>query len=472
MRSLTSEPGVRGAADLELREPRGRILVVDDEEVIAATLKEFLQGEGYEVATAAATPAALELVESFEPDVVLCDIQLPGGDGLTLLNRSLQLRPETLFVMITAYATVENAVAAFQRGAHDYLMKPVMFEELLAKIDRLMRYRRLLLENQTLRRQLHAHEPIETLVGRSPAMEAVKSLIRKVGPTRSTVLITGESGTGKELVARALHSCGPDPESVFLAVNCAAIPPDLLENQLFGHVRGAFTGADRDHAGLFVAAGHGTVFLDEIGELSKPTQAKLLRAIENKEVLPVGANRPVSFQARLVTATNKVLVDEVAAGRFREDLYYRLNVVSVHLPPLRDRREDIPELVAVLLAKHAARLGKHVRGIDNATMRGLMAAPWKGNVRELDNALERAVILAEGPILTPDDFPPGLIIEPVSESEPNSDNLKAAVREYEWHHIRRVLKDCRDDKREAARRLGLGLSSLYRKLEELGLRTG
>ncbi len=452
------------------RESKGRVLIVDDEEVIASTLKEFLQGEGYDAATAMATPAALGLVESFEPDVVLCDIQLPGGDGLTILNRSLQVRPETLFIMITAYATVENAVAAFQRGAHDYLMKPVMFEELLAKIDRLMKYRRLLLENQALRRQFHTREDLETLVGRSPAIQAVKTLIRKVGPTRSTVLISGESGTGKELVARALHTFGPEPDAVFLAVNCAAIPHDLLENQLFGHVRGAFTGADRDNAGLFIAAGRGTVFLDEIGELSKSTQAKLLRAIENKEVLPIGANRTVSFHARLVTATNKDLLAEAGAGRFREDLYYRLNVVSIHLAPLRDRREDIPELVSVLLAKHAARLGKHVQGVDNATVRGLMAAPWKGNVRELDNALERAVILGDGPILTPDDFPPGLMIETDAESGATRDNLRAAVRDYERHHIQRVLKDCVDDKREAARRLGLGLSSLYRKLEELDIR--
>jgi DNA-binding NtrC family response regulator len=453
------------------RSSRGRVLIVDDEDVIASTLKEFLQGEGYDVATAMNMPVALGLIESFEPDVVLCDIQLPGADGLTLLNRSLQVRPETLFIMITAYATVENAVAAFQRGAHDYLMKPVMFEELLAKIDRLMKYRRLLLENQALRRQFHAHEDLGTLVGRSPPVQAVKTLIRKVGPTRSTVLITGESGTGKELVARALHTFGRDPDSVFLAINCAAIPHELLENQLFGHVRGSFTGADRDQAGLFVAAGHGTVFLDEIGELTKSTQAKLLRAIENKEVLPIGATRPVSFHARLVTATNKDLLAEVAAHRFRDDLYYRLNVVSIHLPPLRDRREDIPELVSVLLAKHAARLGKHVQGVDNATVRGLMAASWRGNVRELDNALERAVILGDGPTLTPDDFPPGLMIETDPENGPTLDNLRAAVREYERHHIRRVLKDCGDDKREAARRLGMGLSSLYRKLEELGFRS-
>ena len=371
--------------------------------------------------------------------------------------------------MITAYATVENAVAAFQRGAHDYLMKPVLFEDLLAKLGRLIRFRRLLRENQALRRSCTTKGDIDSLVGESPPIQAVKTLIRKVGPTRTTVLITGESGTGKELVARALHALGPASDEMFLAINCAAIPHDLLENQLFGHVRGAFTGADRDHAGLFVAAGRGTVFLDEIGELARSTQAKLLRAIENKEVLPVGATRPVSFQARLLTATNKDLAAEVAADRFRADLYYRLNVVSIHLPPLRNRREDIPELVAVLLAKHVKSLGKRVDGVDNATVRGLMSARWVGNVRELDNALERALILSEGPILTPDDFPPGLIVE--SDGDAAGDNLRAAVREYERHHIQRVLRECGDDKREAARRLGLGLSSLYRKLEEIGIRS-
>jgi DNA-binding NtrC family response regulator len=448
--------------------PRGRILIVDDEEVINSTLREFLEGEQFEVATASDLPSALAQIASFEPDIVLCDVQLPGADGITVLTRALQVRPETLFVMITAYATVENAVAAFQRGAQDYLMKPVLFDDLLAKLDRLMSLRRLLLENQALRRQLHSDGDLDALVGESPPMRALKTLIRKVGPTRSTVLITGESGTGKELVARALHTLGPAPEEVFLAVNCAAIPHDLLENQLFGHVRGAFTGADRDHAGLFVAAGHGTVFLDEIGELSRSTQAKLLRAIENKEVLPVGATHPVIFRARLLTASNKDLAAEVAADRFRADLYYRLNVVSIHLAPLRDRREDIPALVAHLLAKHARNLGKRVSGADNATIRGLTAARWTGNVRELDNALERAVILSEDSTLTADDFPPGLILE--SESDGSGDNLRGAVRDYERNHIQRVMQACGDDKREAARRLGLGLSSLYRKLEELNIR--
>lgn len=450
---------------------RGRILIVDDEDVIASTLQEFLQSEGFEVGTAADAPSALALAERLEPDLALCDVQLPGAGGLELLDRLLAIRPDTLVMMITAFATVENAVAAFRRGAHDYLMKPVIFEELLAKIDRLMRYRRLLLENQALRRQLHTQANPDDLVGRGEAMRAVKTLIRKVGPTRSNVLIAGESGTGKELVARALHALGPDPDSPLLAINCAAIPHELLENQLFGHVRGAFTGADRDRTGLFVAAGSGTVFLDEVGELPSPTQAKLLRAIENKEVLPVGATRSVAFAARVVAATNKDLEAEVAAGRFRADLFYRLNVVMIHLPPLRDRREDIPELIAALLAQHAARLGRRIDGVDNRTIRGLMAAPWKGNVRELDNALERAVILAEGPILTPEDFPPGLIADGSDgPGEGASDDLRSAVRDYERRHIRRVLDEIGEDKREAARRLGLGLSSLYRKLEELGLR--
>jgi DNA-binding NtrC family response regulator len=468
MRPNLSQAGSEQPKPYQPAPSRGRLLIVDDEPVIAATLKEFLQGEGFEVATAGDLPAALAQVAAFEPDVVLCDVQLPGADGITVLNRALKLRPDTLFIMITAYATVENAVAAFRRGAHDYLMKPVLFEDLLAKILRLIRLRGLLQENQALRRQLHIQEDLSALVGESPAIKAVKTLVRKVGPTKATVLITGESGTGKELVARALHACGPAPDEVFLAVNCAAMPHDLLENQLFGHVRGAYTGADGDCAGLFVAAGAGTVFLDEIAELSRSTQAKLLRAIENKEALPLGATRPVSFRARLLTATNKDLAAEVAAERFRADLYYRLNVVSIHLPPLRDRPDDIPELVSALLAKHAKSLGKRVDHVDNATIRGLMKPRWTGNVRELENALERALIVGEGPVLTPDDFPPGLINE--STGDPPGDNLRAAVRDFERQHIHSVLRDCSDDKREAARRLGMGLSSLYRKLEELGIR--
>jgi DNA-binding NtrC family response regulator len=447
---------------------RGRVLIVDDEDVIASTLQEFLSGENFEVATAADACQALELAQAFEPEIALCDVQLPGLDGLELLEKLLKIRPDTLVLMITAYATVENAVAAFHRGAHDYLMKPVIFEELLTKLDRLMNYRRVLLENQALRRALHRPVNLETLVGNSTRMMAVKSLIRKAGPTRSNVLITGESGTGKELVARALHAIGQEPEAPFLAVNCAAIPNELLENQLFGYVKGAFTGADRDRAGLFAAAGRGTVFLDEIGELPLVTQAKLLRAIETKEVLPVGATKSVSIGARVLAATNKDLGCEVAAGRFRPDLYYRLNVLSVELPPLRDRREDIPDLINVLLARHAERLGRPVARVSNPIVRALSSATWKGNVRELDNALERAVILADGPVLTAGDFHLDIAKDMIDRQEADSDDLREALDDFEKAHIRRVLERAGGDKREAAKRLGLGLSSLYRKLDDTG----
>jgi DNA-binding NtrC family response regulator len=446
------------------RSSKGRVLIVDDEDVIASTLQEFLQGEGYEVAVAVDARSALASIEGFEPDLALCDVQLPGSDGLDLLEKLLKLRPELLVLIITAYATVESAVLAFRRGAHDYLMKPVLFDELLTKLDRLMKFRHLTRENQALRKQLHASVDVETLVGESPPMLEVKTLIRKLGPTRSNVLITGESGTGKELVARALHARGLDPDAPFLAINCAAIPHELLENQLFGHIRGSFTGADRDRSGLFAAAGRGTVFLDEIGELPLLTQAKLLRAIEAKEVLPIGATRPEPIAARVVAATNKDLAAEVLALRFREDLYYRLNVVSIHLPPLRDRPEDIPDLIAVLLSRHSRALNKRIDGLDNASVRRLAAAPWKGNVRELGNALERAAILGEGPTLTLEDFPGDLASGPPLDDNP--DDLRAALDRFERQHIRRVLDRCQGDKKEAARRLNLGLSSLYRKLED------
>ncbi len=446
--------------------PLGRILIVDDEEVIASTLQEFLQEEGFEVAAAANAQEALDLLGKFEPEIVLCDVQLPGLDGLDLLDRVLHVRPETLVMMITAFATVENAVAAFRRGAQDYLMKPVLFDELLAKIERLMGFRRLLHQNQALRRQLHRESNgLGGMIGNSPVMLEIKSLLHKVGPTRSNVLISGESGTGKELVARALHTLGLEPEEPFVAVNCAAIPLELLESQLFGHLRGSFTGADRDQAGLFAAAGRGTVFLDEIGEMPSATQAKLLRAIENKEIWPVGATRSRPLKARIVAATNKDLPTEVAAGRFRADLFYRLNVVHIRMPSLRNRTEDIPQLVGYLLTRHARSLGKPINGVDNETMKRLTSASWKGNIRELDNALERAAILADSTLLTPEDFPREWLSETDYSTE-SADDLRAFLAQAELTHIRRVLARCNGDKREAARKLGLGLSSLYRKLED------
>lgn len=446
----------------------GHILVVDDEPLICATLSEYLQQEGFRVTTCPDGETALELAAQQRFDIAICDLQLPGMDGIELLDRLLQLSPETFVLLITAYGTVENAVEAFHRGAHDYLMKPLLLPEVSAKIRRLLAYRDLYLENQHLRRELNRDYDPEQMIGRSPAMRQVFELIRKVAPTNSTVLLVGESGTGKELVARAIHQQGPFAAARFIPVNCAAIPANLLENQLFGHRKGAFTGADRDQAGVFVHAGPGTVFLDEIAELPLATQAKLLRVLEQKEVLPVGANEPVRVEARILAATNKVLAQEVEAGRFREDLYYRLNVVTIHLPPLRERREDIPELVEFLLTKHARALGKHRPIVSHEAMQILLACPWKGNVRELDNVLQRALILGEGPVLTPADLPPDL--RPRTDDPALVDDLNEAVRRFEKQHIERILRTT-PDKKEAARRLGMGLSSLYRKIAELKIDT-
>jgi DNA-binding NtrC family response regulator len=466
-RARRGAPGPRP----ELQGPRtANVLVVDDEPLIRETLAEFLSQEGFTVVACASGEEALEHAAGRPFHIALCDVQLPGMDGLELLERLQCLSPDTFILLITAYATVENAVEAFQRGAHDYLMKPILLDEVLGKIRRLLAHRKLYMENQWLRRELNRAQPDEQIVGSSPAMTQVFEMVRKVAPTRSTVLIVGESGTGKELVARAIHRAGAERPGAaaqrFVAVNCAAIPHNLLENQLFGHRKGAFTGADRDQPGVFVHAGAGTVFLDEVVEMPLAVQAKLLRAIEQKEVLPVGAAEPVQVEARVLAATNKDLNREVEAGRFREDLYYRLNVVCIPVPPLRERREDIPALVEFLLARHARALGKRIHGVTHEAMQLLRACRWRGNVRELDNALQRAAILGEGPLVTPADLPPDLA--PVEGDPALVDDLGEAVKRFEKQHIERVLRQT-PDKKEAARRLGMGLSSLYRRIAELGI---
>jgi DNA-binding NtrC family response regulator len=442
---------------------RAAVLVCDDEPLIRDTLAEFLQQEGFAVEVAASGEEAVRRSTNRFFDIVLCDVNLPGIDGIETLQRLLTVNPETFVLLITAYGTVESAVEAFQCGAQDYLMKPILLDEVLGKIRRLLKLRDVSRENQWLRRALH-QQVADAVVGRSPAMARLYELARKVAPTRSTLLIQGESGTGKEVLARYVqeHSKGER----FVAVNCAAIPNDLLENQLFGHRKGAFTGADRDQAGVFIHAGDGTVFLDEIAELPLATQAKLLRTIEQKEVMPVGANEPVKVDARIIAATNKNLAGEVQAGRFREDLFYRFNVVTLTVPPLRDRSEDIPELVEFLLAKHAKTLNKRIDGVSHDAMRLLMACPWKGNVRELDNALQRAVILGDGPLVTPIDLPPDLA--PLMDDPNLVDDLSQAMKRFERRHIERILRQT-TDKKEAARLLGIGLSSLYRKIDELNV---
>ena len=463
--------GQMGSLMLRIPSPSASVLVVDDEPIIRETLAEFLQQEGFTVVTCATGEAAVERAGLQKFDLVLCDVNLPGLDGIEVLERITTRCPETFVILITAYATVETAVEAFQRGAHDYLMKPIILHEVLSKIRRLLQTRDLFRENQWLRRELNRDAASgEMVLGQSLVMKQALELARKVGPTPSTVLILGESGTGKELMARAIHrfaQVAKPNDGRFLAINCAAIPADLLENQLFGHRKGSFTGADRDTDGLFVHAGRGTVFLDEVGELPLSTQAKLLRAIEQKEIFPVGADEPVKVEARILAATNKDLQKEASTGRFREDLFYRLNVFSITLPALRSRREDIPELVDFLLAKHARTMGKKFTGVTHEAMQLLLTHPWKGNVRELDNALQRAIILGDGPLVTAEDLPPDIAPQPTDPF--GIDDLDEAVKRFEKLHIERLLRT-HTDKREVAKKLDIGLSSLYRKIEQYGIR--
>jgi len=447
------------------------ILVADDEPGVRESLAEILRDAGYEVQAAADGTAAFAALETRDFGLVITDIRMPGADGIAVLKRAREISPQTLVLVMTAHGSVETAVEALRAGATDYILKPVVFDELLAKVERLIELRQLMWQAQMLRREVEARYDFEGLVGQSRAMRDIFDLVRKVAPTQSTVLITGESGTGKEVVARAVHHFSQVAQRIFLPVNCAAIPENLLESQLFGHVRGAFTGAVTAQEGLFTRARGGTIFLDEIGDMPFGLQSKLLRAIETKEVLPVGSTQTIAVDVRIIAASNHDLHQMVDEGKFREDLYYRLNVVHIPLPPLRDRREDIPRLVEYLVRRHNREMKRACRGVDSATLKLLMSQPWKGNVRELDNVIEHALILGNGEWITVADLP-----RPLRETDDVlpavGDELREALRAYERIHIETVLRRAGHDKRKAAELLGLSLSSLYRKMNELGIDLG
>lgn len=442
-----------------------QILLIDDEAVFREDMAVMLRDEGYECDTAPDGDEALEWLNGRTPDVVLCDLVMPGVSGIELISRIAQLVPETPIIIITAHATVETAVGAFRAGAVDYILKPVLAEDLFQKIGRCLEQTQIERELRYLRRQLSEQATGTTIVGHSRAIQSLRELIARVGPSSSSVLITGESGTGKELVARALHAAGEDEQAPFIAVNCAALPRDLMESELFGHVRGAFTGAFRDKPGYFELANGGTLFLDEICELPVELQPKLLRAIDQQEAYRVGAARPTRIKVRFITATNREPKREIAEHRFREDLFFRLSVIVIHLPPLRDRRADIPLLVEHLLGRLGRRMGRRVLGVTNAAIRALMSARWRGNVRELENVLERAILLTDHEQIDVEDLP-GEIAGTAPPSE-SSDDLRSAVRAYEREHIRQVLLTTGGNREEASRRLGIDPSTLYRRMKEL-----
>ena len=448
-----------------------RILIVDDDEALRESLALVLAAESYEVLAAADGEAALALLEKGPADVVLCDLRMPGVDGLELLPQLARRLPGATLILMSAHGGPDLAIEAMQRGAYDYLAKPFAPSEVLIAIRKARARERLRRENALLRRDVQRAVGERPIVAASQGMIEVLELVERAAEFKSTVLLTGESGTGKEVLARAIHAQSPRRGEAFVAVNCAAIPENLLESELFGHARGAFTGADRARRGLFAEADAGTLFLDEIGELPLPLQAKLLRALQEEEVRPVGESKPRRVDVRVIAATARDLEGEVRAGRFREDLFYRLDVLRVRVPPLRERREDIPLLVDHFLACFAATLGKPVRELSDDALAKLVAYPWPGNVRELENVIERAVILVRGERIGARDLPPN-VTAPAREAPPGGVadfSLREARRACETQAIERALAATSGNRTHAARLLGISHRALLYKLKEYGL---
>ncbi len=456
----------------------GQILVVDDERSMREFLAICLRRAGHEVTLADSAAAAMEALATAPIDIVVTDLRMPGElDGLGLLRaiRAAGLGPEV--ILVTAFATADTALAAMKDGAYDYLTKPFKVDEINAVIGRAMEKRALLAENAALRDRVAGRVRMAQLLGRSKPMQQVFDVITKIASARTSVLITGESGTGKELVARALHSEGSRAGGAFVAVNCGAIPDELMESELFGHVKGAFTGAVVDRSGLFRDADGGTLFLDEIGELSLGLQVKLLRALQERRVKPVGGPAELEVDVRVVAATNRELEAEVARGAFRQDLYYRLNVIELRLPPLRQRREDLPLLVEHFLRRFARDQGKALSALTPAAMKRLEAYDFPGNVRELENIIERAVTLAAGPIIDEADLP-ALRPSAARPAAPSGDlpddgvDLDRLLADYERAWIQKALERTGGVRKKAAQLLGISFRSMRYRLEKLGLDKG
>jgi two-component system response regulator HydG len=451
-----------------MEQPNGRpsVLVVDDENGILDTLRILLRNEGFDAHCAQGGRRALELLAELHPDIVLTDIRMPNVDGVEVLGAARDSDPDVPVILMTAQATLQSAVQAVNAGAFYYIQKPFRNDELIAILRRAAEHRLLRRENRSLKQEIRRRErsDADRPIGATKVWVDILRLAETVAPTDSTVLIQGESGTGKEVLARYIHDLSNREGGPFLSINCGALPESLLESELFGHVRGSFTGAVKDKEGLFTAAAHGTFFLDEIGETTPATQVKLLRALQHREVIPVGATDAVPVDARLIAATNRDLDEEIKVGRFRSDLYYRLNVIAIHLPPLRQRRDDIPALAEHFLHRSAAARSEPPKRLQPAALEVLQEYQWPGNVRELENALERAVILTTGEQIGVEVLPERVTqrkAEPlVSNRAPANPTLEAVERAY----ILWVLQSEGGNKSRAAEALGIDPSTLYRKL--------
>jgi two-component system response regulator AtoC len=450
--------------------PRERVLVVDDEANLRYMLRRCLEGEGYAVEEAADGLAGLSAVESGGFDYILCDVRMPRLDGVSFLKAARERGVETPVIMLSAYGTAVSALEAIEAGAFDYVFKPFHPEEILLRLRRAGERERLRRENESLK-EAALQAGRHGIVARSRAMREVLGFITQVSSVGSAVLITGESGTGKELVALAIHNGGARASGPFVAVNCGAIPEQLLESELFGHVRGAFTDAVRDRVGLYEAAEGGTLFLDEVGELPLSLQVKLLRVLQEGEVRRVGDTQSRAVDVRVVAATGRGLEEEVSAGRFREDLYYRLNVLPLHLPPLRERKEDIPLLVEHFLIVHCARLGRERPEMSPEVMEALLGYGWPGNVRELENLVERMLVLSRQGRLSLEDVPVHIRLgRPAPAGEAGRDlDLRRWVQDLEARLIREALAVCHGNRSEAARRLKISYPTLLSKIKGYGL---
>ena len=439
------------------------ILIVDDEQSIRETCATVSEQCGMKATAVATAEEALEVLEHSAIDIVLTDLKLPRSNGVELLKQVHDRHPEIAVVMLTQYGTIESAVEVTRLGAVDYVTKPFRIEELRSRLERVARAVELQQENRLLREQLRTRPGFGGLIGVSMKMQRVYKMIEKVSQHESPVLILGESGTGKELVARSIHFSGPRKDRPFAPVDCSALVHTLIESELFGYVKGAFTGAMQSKQGLLEAAQGGTLFLDEIGDMPVDLQAKLLRALQEREIKPVGSTERRRINVRIIAATNRDLQAAIRSGAFRQDLYFRLNVVQVKLPPLRDRKSDIPILVTAFLEKFSDPQGP-VRTISEDAMRRLIAYDWPGNVRELENAIERAVALGSGPVLRVADLPSNLHY-PTTERVPEKDEI-LPLEELERRAILRTLRETGGDKLSAARMLGIGKTTLYRKLKQ------
>lgn len=455
------------------------ILVVDDEPNYLIILSELLRDDDYEVLTAADGNEGLRTARQADLDLIITDMRMPGMDGLELLKSVKALNPDLPVIVITAFGEVEKAVAAMQAGAFNYLAKPFNNDELLVSVRKAVEHYGIIKENSRLRAELSQRSSFASMVGKNRKMKEIYNLIEKVAPTPTSVLITGESGTGKELVARAVHDFSPRHHSPFISLNCAGLPETLLESELFGHEKGAFTGAVALRKGRFELADHGTLFLDEVGEMPMSLQSKLLRVLQERNFERVGGTRTLKVDVRIIAATNKDLKEEVERGNFREDLYYRLNVVHIHLPPLRERVDDIPMLAAHFVAKFAVELQKEELSIEPETIRFLSTLPWDGNIRELENTVERAAVLCSNGVITPDDVQPetdsshdgGGWAENLELEQliPGDVPLPEVLNSVEKKMVANALKKFDNVQTKAAESLGITKSLLQYKMKKYGL---